>query len=83
MNNKIYNNVYKIIYTNPYSYSIINKTVIIQNLDHKFRLNGQIGIIKKHCKYNYFIIKLINYLSLKSNKQIFLKLHYNNLEVIQ
>lgn len=80
---KIYNNVYKIIYTNPYNYSLINKTVIIQNLDHKFRLNGQIGIIKKHCKYNYFIIKLNSYLSLKSKKPIFLKLHYNNLEVIQ
>lgn len=83
MNNKIYNNVYKIIYTNPYNYSLTNKTVIIQNLDHKFRLNGQIGIIKKHYKYNYFIIKLNSYLSLKSKKQIFLKLNYNNLEVIQ
>ena len=83
MYNKIYNNVYKIIYTSPNSYSLINKTVIIQNLDHKFRLNGQIGIIKKHYKYNYFIIKLNSYLSLKSKKQIFLKLNYNNLEVIQ
>ena len=80
MYNKIYNNVYKIIYTSPNS--LINKTVIIQNLDHKFRLNGQIGIIKKHFKYNYFIIKLNSYLSLKSKKPIFLKLHYNNLEVI-
>ena len=80
MYNKIYNNVYKIIYTSPNS--LINKTVIIQNLDQKFRLNGQIGIIKKHFKYNYFIIKLNSYLSLKSKKPIFLKLHYNNLEVI-
>ena len=79
---KIYNNLYKINYTYSHNYSLINKTVIIQNLDNKFRLNGQIGIIKKCFKNKYFIIKLHSYIALKSNKPKFLKLHYNNFEII-
>ena len=79
---KIYNNLYKINYTYSYNYSLINKTVIVQYLDNKFRLNGQIGIIIKCHKNNYFVIKLNSYISLKSIKPIFLKLHYNNLEII-
>lgn len=82
MNYKIYNNLYKINYTHSYNYSLIDKTVIVQNLDNKFRLNGQIGKIKKCYKNNYFVIKLNSYISLKSIKPTFLKLHHNNFEII-
>ena len=79
---KIYKNMYFIDYTYPSKVNLLNKTVIIQNLDNKYSLNGQIGTIKKTCKHNYFIIKLNSYISLKSTKPLFLKIHNTNLEII-